>query len=129
MTETTVWNHFSKFIRLRDANEKGYTRCCTCGSFHFWKEMDAGHFMTRNRKSTKYDEKNVHAQCAKCNRFQSGLQYEMGQYIDQKYGKGTADSLTQKSHMYCKRTRYDLQVLGTHYREEVKKLKKAKGLQ
>jgi len=91
--------------------------------------MDAGHFMTRNRKSTKYDEKNVHAQCAKCNRFQSGLQYEMGQYIDKKYGSGVADKLTQKSHMYCKRTRYDLQVLGSHYREEVKKLMKAKGLQ
>lgn len=128
MTEETVWGWFSKFIRLRDADERGLVKCATCGRFHFWKEVDAGHFITRNKKSTKYDEKNVFPQCAHCNRFAGGKQYEMGLYIDKRYGPGTAESILIKSKQLCKRTRYDLQVLGNYYREEVKKLKKAKGL-
>lgn len=128
MTEATVWKWFSKFIRLRDARPDGLSKCSTCGKFHFWKEMDAGHFITRDCKSTKYDEKNVHAQCPHCNRFKSGKQFEMSQYIDKKYGPGTAEKILIKSKQLCKRSRYDLQVLGTHYRQEVKNLMKDKGL-
>lgn len=128
MTEETVWGHYSKFIRLRDSDENGYCKCTTCGKIDYWKDMDAGHFIPRNCKATKYHEKNVFVQCPRCNRFLSGKQFEMGLYIDKRYGKGTAEKILIKSKQLCKRSKFDLQVLGDYYREEVKKLKKAKGL-
>ena len=36
---------FSGFIRLRDADDRGYVSCITCGSIHFWKDIDCGHYI------------------------------------------------------------------------------------
>ena len=58
-----------------------------------WKECDAGHFASRGRLWTRYNEKNIHAQCRYCNRFCGGQQYKYGREIDTRYGRGTADVL------------------------------------
>ena len=84
---------FSEYIRRRDADHAGYCRCVTCGKMQHWKEMDAGHFVPRDRIATRWDETNVHPQCRECNRFRSGKQYEHGRAIDRMYGSGTADRL------------------------------------
>jgi hypothetical protein len=84
---------FSEYIRRRDADKNGICRCITCGRPAPWREMDAGHFVSRNHKAVRWDERNVHAQCRAENRFQSGKQYEHGKEIDRKYGIGTADLL------------------------------------
>ena len=83
---------FSEYIRRRDA-DAGYCRCVTCGKVQHWKEMDAGHFVPRDRIATRWDERNVHAQCRECNRFRSGQQFGHGRAIDRMYGSGTADRL------------------------------------
>jgi hypothetical protein len=85
--------------------------------------MDAGHFITRGKKSTKFDEKNVHAQCRKCNRFMSGFQYKYSIAIDEKYGEGTAKSLYIKSEMLCKRTVSDYEYLIKEYKEKLEVLR------
>ena len=69
------------------------TVCVTCGHRAHWKEQHAGHFVQRDRKATRYDEKNVNVQCVRCNTFRSGEQFKHGEYIDRKYGKGTAAQL------------------------------------
>ena len=81
--------------------------------YHFEKKQKykafksyAGHFLSRRFESTRFDEKNVHGQCQKCNRFEYGNQYEHGKRIDEIYGKGTADDLLLKSKMFCKRNQY-----------------------
>jgi len=107
---------FSEYIRKRDS-ENGYCRCITCRSVRHWKEVDAGHFMNRDRKNTRFNEKNVNAQCISCNRFKSGLQYEHGQAIDKKHGKGTANDLTLKS-------KIPLKMSAFHYKELIEKYKK-----
>jgi hypothetical protein len=84
---------FSKYIRLRDADEFGMCKCITCGTRKKWNEMDQGHFQTRKHLSVKYHEKNSNAQCRKCNSFEGGRQYEHGIAIDKKYGAGTAEML------------------------------------
>jgi hypothetical protein len=89
--------YFSEYIRLRDSNENCTATCITCGKEGQISEMDAGHFIDRSHKATRYDEQNVNAQCRACNRFQSGRQYEHGIAIDLKYGAGTANELLQKS--------------------------------
>lgn len=120
---------FSKFIRLSHADARGYVKCCTCGKYHHWKNVDCGHFMTRNHQSTRYDEKNVGPQCRSCNSFKGGRQYEMGKWLDVHFGPGTAEEMEFKSKMFCKRNRYDFQVLANTFRERfnnmirIKKLK------
>jgi hypothetical protein len=86
----TLDRWFSKYIRLRDADKNGVCRCITCRTPHYWKDMHAGHFVLRDRKPTRWDERNVHAQCPHCNSFRSGEQDEHGRAIDRLYGAGTA---------------------------------------
>jgi hypothetical protein len=38
---------FSEYIRLINADDKGYCTCVTCLSVKFWTEMDCGHYRTR----------------------------------------------------------------------------------
>ena len=57
--------YFSLFIRERD-KDKG---CVTCGKFT--DNKDCGHFLSRRFESTRFDEKNAHGQCQKCNRLGS----------------------------------------------------------
>ena len=84
---------FSEFIRLRDSDAHGYCRCITCTNRAPWKEMDAGHFISRDRKAVRWNEHNVHAQCPRCNRFRGGEQFLHGQAIDKLYGEGTVEGL------------------------------------
>lgn len=89
--------YFSEYIRLRDSDQNCNAICITCRKVAHISEMDAGHFIDRSHKATRYEEQNVNAQCRACNRFQSGRQYEHGIAIDLKYGAGTADELLLQS--------------------------------
>ena len=108
--------YFSMYIRVRDSKD-GICKCITCGTLDSIKNMDAGHFISRRFEATRYDEKNVHAQCRKCNRFQNGNQYEHGIAIDKKYGEGTSHELYLKSKMICKRNKFDYEEISRKYRE------------
>ena len=80
---------FSQFIRRRFAvNEIG--KCITCGKQAHWKELQAGHFMSRKHYSTRWDEINCQVQCAGCNVFKYGEQYKFSVNLDAKYGQGIA---------------------------------------
>jgi hypothetical protein len=70
--EDTLWRWFSRYIRLRDSDENGMCVCKTCGAVKSYKQMDAGHFVSRRWKPTKYREDNVYAQCVHCNQHLSG---------------------------------------------------------
>lgn len=94
--------YFSEYIRLRDTGPGGFGYCITCNKKAHISELDAGHFIDRSKKATRYNENNVNAQCITCNRFQSGRQYEHGKAIDKKYGKGTADKLLKTSQQIIK---------------------------
>ena len=137
--EKTLDRWFSKFIRLRDSYWDGralIANCATCGNFVVvWTREKGynprahnGHFIGRRYKATRYDEKNCNVQDVPCNHYGEGKQFEHGDYIDRKYGAGTAKDLLIKSKMVCKRTRYDYEVLIDHYKSEVKRLEKERGI-
>ena len=122
---------FSKFIRLRDSRpDNGGGRvgkCCTCGAIiqviydGKWNpQAHAGHCITRNRESTRYDERNVHLQCVKCNTYESGRESDHAVYIDNLYGNGTHGKLVAKSHVFCKRMKHDYKMISDDYRIRVK---------
>jgi hypothetical protein len=114
--------YFSKYIRLRDSDSNGLSKCITCGTFKSWKEMDCGHFISRRFESVRYDEQNAHAQCKKCNRFENGNQFEHGMKLDKKYGEGTAESLLQKSKMICRRKKSDYEWIAKEYKQKIEQL-------
>jgi hypothetical protein len=94
-----LWRLFSQYIRARDCTSIGWGFCVTCGQAKPIAEMDAGHFVGRRHLATRFDERNVNAQCRRCNRFESGESYAYGKAIDAKYGPGTADNLYTLSRM------------------------------
>ena len=59
---------FNTFIRLRDAD----LPCISCGRHH-QGQYHAGHFLSVGaRPELRFDESNVHKQCAPCNTYLSG---------------------------------------------------------
>ena len=123
-----LWRIFSIFIRLRDSDKDGVCSCITCGFRERWNSgmIDAGHFRSRKHSNTLFHEKNVHAQCKKCNGFGAGEQYIYGKELDERYGEGTADELTQLSRQSKSFTIYELENLIKYYQEEIEKLKSEK---
>jgi hypothetical protein len=115
----------SGYVSRRDAGGSGYVRCITCTTVKHWKEMDNGHFVSRNYLSTRFDPRNCNTQCPTCNRFKSGEQHLHGLAIDRKYGKGTAEQLQAISRVPSK---VDHEWLKFHielYRGKIKDLKES----
>ena len=112
---------FSEYVRRRDSKD-GIVRCCTCGEHHHWKQIQCGHFISRRYMSTRFDEKNTGPQCAACNMFNQGRQFEMGIYLNDRWGDGTAQKMFEKSKMLCKRDRYDLECLISEYKQKLNEL-------
>tara|TARA_R100001463_G_scaffold39868_2_gene85118 strand:+ start:1550 stop:1954 length:405 start_codon:yes stop_codon:yes gene_type:complete len=120
---------FSLYIRLRDADELGFVKCYTSGRFYHYKNMHAGHFMSRKCLSTRWDEINVQPQSIADNLFGQGEQYKFGLNLDNEYGQGTAEKLQFKARQIQKFSRVDYEEKITYYKESVKNLKKDKGIE
>ena len=120
---------FSLFIRLRDCDDLGFVKCFTSGKYYHYKNIHAGHFMSRKRHSTRWDEENVQPQSAADNLFGQGKQYQFGKELDIKYGEGTAEELQFLSRQIVKFTRVDYEEKISYYKEAVNKLKKEKGIE
>lgn len=119
--EADKW--FSIFIRLRDSDENGIATCITSGRRMHWREGDCGHYLSRAKEATRYDEKNCHFQSKQANRFQGGHFMEHGFRIEEKYGRGTCRQLAMKASQPCKRTTSDYQFIANTYKERVNWIK------
>ena len=113
---------FSEFIRRRDSDKDGNCRCCTCGVVRPWKEMHAGHYVGREARNTRWEEKNVHAQCPSCNTFHEGRKPEYTLFLQKKYGTEIVEQLVVAG----KRPRHfkpiELEALILNYQSELKVL-------
>jgi hypothetical protein len=95
-----LWELQSKLIRIKSGGI-----CFTCKKKFDWKKLEAGHF---RHGWGDFEEKNIQAQCVKCNRYLHG---NLGVYaveLDKKYGQGTAEELIRLS---GKPIKYDLDFL------------------
>ena len=107
---------FSQYIRRRFAVNE-VAKCITCGKQAHWKELQAGHFMSRKHYSTRWDEINVQVQCSGCNVFRYGEQYKYSLYL----GITLSKQLLADSRKLVKFTSDELEEMITHYSNEVKK--------
>lgn len=111
---------FQMYIRERDG-----WKCCTCGKVLLKDKtnMHAGHFISRRHYSTRWDDTNVHSQCAGCNLKQSFgdvetiTKYES--FLKLKYGASKVDDLIQKSHEIYHLNRGDLMEKIDFYKEKL----------
>ncbi len=125
MERYTADKWFSLYIRKRDAIKYGdgeNVPCVTCGKWDSWKNMDCGHFITRNYQATRYNEKNSSCQCKRCNMHLHGDQFRHGQKIDQRWGEGTSAMLEASKRNYSKRGKLELKAISDEYREKFKAL-------
>jgi hypothetical protein len=113
---------FSRFIRLRACDEYGVGECFTCETQKHWKEVDAGHFQSRSKYSTRWDEMNVQFQCKGCNMTNGGQQYEFGLRLDHHFGEGTAEDILIKSNQTRKFTTKELQEMTKDYQQRVNEM-------
>tara|TARA_R100000734_G_C3313328_1_gene104599 strand:- start:1322 stop:1735 length:414 start_codon:yes stop_codon:yes gene_type:complete len=120
---------FSLYIRIKDCDDNGMVKCYTSGRKYHYKQIHAGHFMSRRHLSTRWLEKNVKPQSAADNLFGQGEQYKFGLQLDNEYGIGTAEELQFIARQNYKITRVDYVEKISYYKELVKNLKKQKKLE
>lgn len=111
---------FSLWVRQKEADSFGLNSCCTCKKILQWRALHCKHFISRAYKATRFDEQNTAPQCAGCNTYRQGKQYEFSLYLDEKYGKGTSKKMLIKSKQPCKRTRADYQYLIQELKDKLK---------
>ena len=109
---------FSQWIRLSNADNNKNCICITCNKAFFWKEIQAGHFMSRKHYSIRWSEDNVKPQCVGCNVFKYGEQYKFSLFL----GKDAAEVLYLKSKEIVKFTNYELEDKINDYSLRLKKL-------
>ena len=115
---------FSEFIRLRDADDRGFIRCISCDKIVHWKQSDCGHYISRKHNSLRYDEINCNAQCVECNRMKDGndKNYRIG--LIKKYGIECVESIEIKKHSTCKMGKSEINTLVIQYKNKLSEIKK-----
>lgn len=119
---------FSIYIRLRDAMPNGYFKCISCGQFKKFEQADCGHLFSRTHMSTRFDEENCNAECARCNRFCSEHLIGYRKNLIAKIGEHRFDVLEWRAHQTKKWSDFELEAMINHYKKEAKKLSVEKGL-
>ena len=109
---------FSQYIRLSNADNNGYCTCVTCNKTFHWKEIQAGHFISRKHYSIRWDERNVKPQCVACNVYRAGEQYKYSLFL----GSEVANVLYLQSKEIVKFTNYELEDMINDYSEKLKKI-------
>lgn len=117
---------FSLFIRLSNCDADGYGKCITCEFRGHFRQMDNGHFIGRQFKATRFDEKNVSMQCKGCNKFGQGMAEQFAIEIDKKHGEGTAKLLKAQSRNTIKEERLLYLSVISEYTQKVYELMNTK---
>jgi len=118
---------FNRYIRLRDKG-KGCISCGTdCGATAIGGSGDAGHFRSRgSAPHLRFDERNCHLQCKKCNRYLAGnvANYRIG--LIERIGLKAVEEL-ESDQTPAKRSIADLQFIKSVFKIKYKELEKSNG--
>lgn len=119
---------FSQYIRLKYANEHGEVECYTCGSKMNWKEAQNGHFYSRARYATRWDETNCRVQDYRCNVALSGNYIVYTRNMLAEIGEEALDQIENRSKSIEKIPTSLLIEKISYYKTEVARIKSEKGL-
>tara|TARA_R110002153_G_scaffold67862_1_gene180422 strand:+ start:302 stop:706 length:405 start_codon:yes stop_codon:yes gene_type:complete len=118
--KTKIDKVFHEYVRRRDAdNDSGYCKCISCNKPIHFTESDGGHCISRGKMATRWDERNVNAQCRKCNRFEDGRQLEYSLNI----GIELAEQLLIDSRQIFKKSDSEYLEIFEEFRDKLKAIK------
>ena len=112
---------YSLYIRHREAKD-GQNYCVTCGAYKPITELDCGHYVPRNHKSLRWDERNTWPQCRRCNRFQHGNMASYAAFLEKKYGYGILQTFEKERWVITKLTSEELKSKIDMYSNKVSQL-------
>lgn len=115
---------YSKRVRMKYADWRGNVKCFTCEATKPYKEMDAGHYISRRHYSTRFDDRNVHPQCPRCNRFRHGEMDVYALNLRYKYGDDILEILNKEKEKIRDYTSCELKEFRKWLRDEIKKHEK-----
>lgn len=119
---------FSKFIRLRDASPSGLFKCISCGKIKPIEQADCGHYFSRRHMNTRYDEKNCHAECRACNRFDAEHLIGYRENLIQKIGIDEYNKLSVRVNLTYQWSDFEIKELIKYYTARAELLKRQKGI-
>lgn len=114
---------FSRYIRLKEANEHGIVQCYTCPDSGHWKHMQCGHFIPRAHMYTRFSEDNCKQQCDQCNRGKDGNLKAFAAYLESDK-PGSVEILHEQGRIVQHWTRDELKAMIGDYTRKVKLLLK-----
>ncbi len=106
---------FSLYIRLRDGG-----RCYTCGCVKDIKQMQAGHYITRQCLALRYDCANVNTQCYSCNVCKHGDMVTYREKLIADYGEAVVKHLENRRYESVKYTAEDYHNIIDYFREQLR---------
>ena len=108
----------SEFVRRRD---KGV--CYTCGTRYDWRKMDAGHYIKRSCWRLRFDIRNIHTQCKRCNSYLHGNMDKYALHLIEDYGVEILQEFNRLKDMPEKKWAVkELEDLVKYYEDKIKQL-------
>jgi hypothetical protein len=107
---------FSLYIRHKYAKD-GMVRCYTCTAMKPPKEMQCGHFISRSYYILRWEEDNARPQCASCNLYHQGQQYEFGRRLEKEIGIGRIEQMMEIKNQPARFSIADYQDMIAKYSE------------
>lgn len=114
--EKKLDKEFSDYVRRKDADEGGTVSCISCKALAFWRDTDCGHFVKRQHRATRWDERNVSSQCRRCNHFMGGRQDDFAAAIIKEYGQEVFEELMQLKYQTKKHSRAEIEEMIEKYK-------------
>lgn len=88
---------YSQVRRLEASNKSGFLHCYICGQVVHWKHAQLMHYISRAKKTVRFDDMNCHAGCYTCNVTKHGNLIEYKNKLILQYGESALYYLEQKS--------------------------------
>ena len=117
-----AWKLMSEWVRRRDADEGGTTRCVTCRAPIYWKEAQAGHFVPGRTNAVLFHPDLVHVQCIACNIFRGGNYAAYTLFMLDRYGREKVEEFLSLKHKVVKLARSDLEAIIETYKQKLQTL-------
>jgi hypothetical protein len=102
-----AWKAMSQYVRMKHADESGYSMCYTCGVAAHWKELQAGHAIQGRHGKVLFDEEIIRPQCLYCNVMRRGEYGRFAAKLIQEHGLEWYIKKQNESHGLLKMTRGD----------------------
>lgn len=112
-----LWPLFSLHVRVKDADDRGYNSCITCGVVKHYKDLQAGHFIPGRHNAILFDERGCHPQCYHCNVGLKSNPRRYDRYMRENYGDAVIKELEVLDDTNKQFTKPEIISMIEHYRE------------